>query len=127
LQQLQEFGLQTQVEFRDFVEKERAAMGHLHASRFRSVGAGESPFFVSEELAFEQGTRDCRTVDLHKGTAAPRGKPMDHAGNNVFAGAAFALDQDGNVGARNFVHAVTQRLHDLRATENHSLGRKLPE
>ena len=50
---------------------------------------------------------------------------MDHAGNNVFAGTALALDQDGNVGARDLVHAVAKRLHDFRAAENYRLGRKL--
>jgi len=37
------------------------------------------------------------------------------------------LNQHGNVGARDFVHAVTERLHNLRATEYDRLGRKLPE
>jgi len=50
---------------------------------------------------------------------------MDHAGDNVFAGAAFALNQDGNVGACYFVHAVAQRLHDLRVAKNHRLRGKL--
>ena len=52
---------------------------------------------------------------------------MDHAGNDVFAGTALALNQDGNVGARDLVHAVAQRLHDLRAAENYRLGRKLSQ
>ena len=70
LQQLQQLGLQTQVEFGDFVEKQRAAMGQFHAPRLRSVGAGESAFFVSEEFAFQQRARNRGTVDFDKGTAS---------------------------------------------------------
>ena len=60
LQQLQQLGLQTQIEFGNFVEKQRAAMGQFHAARLRSVGAGEGALFVSEEFAFEQRARNRR-------------------------------------------------------------------
>ena len=52
---------------------------------------------------------------------------MDHAGDDVLAGAALALNQDGYVGAGDLVHAVPQRLHDLGATENDRLGRKFSQ
>ena len=127
LQQLQQLGLQAQVELGDFVEKEGAAMGHFHAPRLRSVGAGEGAFFVSEEFAFQQRAGDRRTIDFDERTAPPRRKPVDHTGDDVFAGAAFALNQNRNVGAGDFVQAVAQRLHDLRATEYDRFGRKLSQ
>ena len=51
---------------------------------------------------------------------------MNHARDNVFAGAALALNQDGNVGAGDLVHAVAQRLHNLRVAENHASGGNSP-
>ena len=102
-------------------------MGQFHAAGFRPVSAGEGAFFVSEEFAFEQRARNRGTVDLDKRTSPPRRKPVDHAGDDVFAGAALALNQDGYVGASDLVHAVAQRLHDLGAAENDRLGRKLSQ
>ncbi len=102
-------------------------MSQFHAARFRSVGSGEGALFVSEELAFEQRPRNGGTVDFDKGTIPPRRKPVNHASDDVLTGTALALNQDGNVGAGDFVHAVAQRLHDLRVAENYGLGRKLSQ
>src|SRR6185437_13935861 len=93
LQQLQKLGLQAQVEFGDFIEKESAAMGQFHTPWFRSVSAGEGAFFVPEEFAFQQRARDRGTVDLDKRTCPPRREAVDHAGDDVLASAAFALNQ----------------------------------
>src|SRR6202035_5788209 len=78
-----------------------------------SVSSGEGAFFVSKEVAFEQRPGNRGTVNFDKGTIPPRRKVVDHASDNVFAGAALALNQDGYVGARYFVQAVMQRLHNL--------------
>ena len=119
--------MQTEVELGDFVEEKRAAMGHFHAPWFRSVGPGEGSFFVSEELAFEQRARNRRAVDFHERTISPGRKAVDHACDDVFASAALALNQDGNVGARYFIHAVPKRLHDLSAAKCDRIGRKLSQ
>jgi hypothetical protein len=42
---------------------------------------------------------------------------MDHAGNDVLAGAALAVNQNRNVGGGNFVHAGTQGLHGFGLAE----------
>ena len=52
---------------------------------------------------------------------------MNHARDNVFAGTALALNQDGNVGARDLVHAVAEGLHNLGAAEYNRLGRKFSQ
>ena len=38
-----------------------------------AVGAGECAFFVSEELAFEQGAGNGRAINLDVGASLPRG------------------------------------------------------
>src|SRR6185312_12531583 len=58
LQKLQKFGLQTQFELGNFIQEKRAAVRHFHASRLRSVGAGERALFVSEQFAFQQSARN---------------------------------------------------------------------
>ncbi len=45
---LQQFRLNLQIDVADFVEEDRAAMGHFEQSLLRSGGAGESAFFVTE-------------------------------------------------------------------------------
>ena len=52
---------------------------------------------------------------------------MDHAGDDVFAGTALALNQDRDIGACHLVHAVSKQLHDFRVAENYGLGRKLSQ
>ena len=100
LQKLQQLRLQRHVQFGNLIEKQRATVRHLDAARLHSVGAGEGSFFVAEKFAFEQGPRNRRAIHFHPGPGAPRRSRVDHARNDVFAGPAFALDQHGNVGAR---------------------------
>ena len=54
LQNAQEFGLQLDRNFADFVEEDRAAMGQFEAADALRDGAGEGAFFVAEQLTFEQ-------------------------------------------------------------------------
>ena len=58
LQQLQQLRLQTHVEFGDFIEEQRAAMRHLHSAWLGAEGARERSFFVTEELALQQRSRE---------------------------------------------------------------------
>src|SRR5438445_9524143 len=109
LKQLQQFRLKRKIQFGNLIEKKTAAMGQFDASRFRSVGAGEGAFFISEELTFEQSAWDGGAIDFYEGAGAAGRARVDHAGDDVFAGTAFALDQHGDVGAGEFVHAFTQR------------------
>jgi hypothetical protein len=52
---------------------------------------------------------------------------MDEPGNDVFAGAALAGDQDGNIGGGHFAQPRTNRLHDLGVAENDLVGGNLAE
>jgi hypothetical protein len=46
---------------------------------------------------------------------------MDHAGDNVLPGAAFSLNQNGYVGTRELLEALTQCAHSLGAAKNNVL------
>src|SRR3546814_18024998 len=49
----------------DFIQKEGPAIRELEAAFSTSGGPGESALLVAEDLALEQGLRDCRAVDRH--------------------------------------------------------------
>ncbi len=54
LEHAQQFGLQRQFDFGDFVEQDGALIGQFEASDARGVGAGEGTAFVAEQFAFHQ-------------------------------------------------------------------------
>ena len=66
-QHAQQLGLQQGREFADFVEEERAAVGHLEQALLHLLGVGERALFVAEELGFHQRFRDGRAVDGDEG------------------------------------------------------------
>src|SRR5690348_5477678 len=54
----QDLGLQRDREVADFVEEERATVGHLELARLACGSAGKRPLLVTEQLGFEQRFRD---------------------------------------------------------------------
>jgi hypothetical protein len=71
LQHPQQFGLQTQRHFGNFVEQQRAAIGLLEFTRLRNVWAPvNAPFFVTEQGGFQQVVGNCRAVDGNEGALA---------------------------------------------------------
>ena len=81
LQEPEQFHLKRSRQFADLIEKERAAAGHLQAALPLNVRAGESPFLVSEQLAFQKRFRNRSAVDCHKRPGASGTSPMNSAGD----------------------------------------------
>ena len=94
LQYAQQFGLQFQRQFADFVEKDRAAIGGLEQSLLRFQGSGECSLFIAEEFAFDQRGHERSAIDGDKGTVGESSAEMHGAGYQFFAGPAFAVDED---------------------------------
>ena len=94
----QEFGLDGQRQFADFVEEERAAVGQFHFADFARAGTGEGAAFVAEEFVFDQAFGNGGAIQRDEGLLAARGKMMDGAREEFFAGAAFAEQQHGGIG-----------------------------
>src|SRR5208337_380189 len=83
---------------RNFVEKNRAAVGFFDPPEFLFKRARERAFFVAKEFAFEQRLRNRGAIDAHVvgfGAAAQRVQRPRH---QFLAGAAFAQNQDPGVG-----------------------------
>src|SRR5579863_4357876 len=125
LQQLQKLRLQSKIEFGNLVEKKRSAMRHLNASGLSAIRSGEGSFFIAEQFAFQQSPGYSRTVHFDEGPALPWREAVNHAGDNVFSGTAFAIDQNRNISAGHFVHALAQGAHRVGLTEYNRVGRKL--
>ena len=122
LQKLQQLRLQAHVEFGNFIEKQRAAMRHFDAARLGAVGAGEGSFFVAEQFAFEKRAGNRGTIHLHPWTGLPWRSAVNHARNDVFAGAALSVDQHGDVGARDFCQPFAKSPHGFGAPKTTDSG-----
>src|SRR5208282_946593 len=97
-------------------------MGHFHTTGLHTVGSGEGSLFVSEQFALQKGSRDRRAVYLDEGSALPGRKAVDHAGDDVFAGATLSVNQDGDVGAGDLVHAGAESLHRFGLAKYDGVG-----
>ena len=94
LQKPQQLGLKRLAHVGDFVEKNRAAVGLLHASGFLFQRAGERAFFVAEQFAFEQRFGNGGAIDADVMRLAPQAQAVQRARDQFLARAAFAENQD---------------------------------
>jgi hypothetical protein len=90
LKQLQNFRLEVEVEFRDFVEEERSFVRLLYTTGLIRERACESASLVPEQFAFEQGSRDCWAVDLYEVTGLFGCETMKHPRDQVLAGSTLS-------------------------------------
>ena len=97
LQHAQQFGLQVEWQFADFIEKDRAAVGEGEAAFAFGGGAGERAAFVPEELALHQRAGNGRAIHGDEWRLASRALLMQGAGNEFLARARFTMNQDGSV------------------------------
>ena len=94
LEKAQEKRLHAQAHLADFVEKERAPMRKLELAALVTVGAGETPFDVSEELRLEKGLREAGTIHCHERRQPAGGMAMDVSCDQILAHPALAGDQN---------------------------------
>ena len=83
----QQFRLQTDVHFGNFVEQQGAAMGCLELAEAAGDGAGKGTFFVAEQFGFQQVFRDRGAVQCDERAAGAARFAMDVAGQHFLAGA----------------------------------------
>ena len=102
-------------------------MGHFYPPRLGAIGAGESALFIAEQFALQQRARNRRAIYFHVWAGTPRRKPVNHAGDNVFAGAAFALDENGNIRSGDFGQPFAQQAHRVGFSENGCFRREFSQ
>src|SRR6267378_951537 len=107
------------VQVADFVQKECAAVSKLDATRFRTVSAGESTFFIAEELTLNQSPWDGRATDLHKRSVSQWRLGMNQLCQHFLSRAALPSKQDCNVGACGLIQFLTDFAHGQRTSKDH--------
>ncbi len=108
LENAQELGLEIEGDLADFVEEDGAFVGEFEAADLFADGAGEGAFFVAEELAFEEAGGDGGAIHFDEGIGGAATEAVNGAGDEFFAGAGFAEEEDGGVAGSDFADA----LHD---------------
>ena len=93
----QELDLDRGGDVADLVEQQRSAFGGREPAGFVFLGVGERPPDVSEELGFDEGLGDGAAVDPDEWSVAARPHVVDRPGDQLLAGAGFALDENGGV------------------------------
>ena len=106
LQDTEEFGLQRRRNVAHFVEEQRASVGQLEPAHLLGNRTGKRSLFMTEQLALEQVERDGGTIEFHERPAASELSCWIARADQLLAGAAFAVDQDGSIGRRDALDLV---------------------
>ena len=100
------------------VEEERAAVRRSKRPGLLLVGAGEGPALVAEQLALDQLLGERGAVERHVGPLGPGARMVDRAGDELFAGAALAGDEDRGLCRCHLGRAVQSLPKDRGAAED---------
>src|SRR5712671_983168 len=99
------------VEVTDLVQKQGAAVSKLDATRLRTIRAGESTFFIAEELTLNQSPWDGRATDLHERPISQWRLGMNQLCQHFLSRAALPSKQDRNVGTCGLFQFLTDFAH----------------
>src|SRR6185503_7405186 len=89
----QQLGLSFDTEGRDFVENDRSLSRELQLPQLPCIGAREGAFLIAEKFALKQFPRDAGTINLQERLAATKRRVVNEAGEQVFAGPTFTLNE----------------------------------
>ena len=118
LQHAQDLALRVHAHGADFVEEQRAAVGDFKQAFLGRDGAGERALHVTEQRGFQQVRRHRAGIDRDEGPVAPRRIQVDRLGDQFFAGAALALQQNGGAAGRDLRHQVENPQHGLALADD---------
>src|SRR6476659_3149662 len=104
LKRAQQFRLQFERYFSDFVEQQRALVGQFQSPDFLADGFGKSTLLVAEQLALQQSGGNGGAVYLHEVSAGPVAEAMDRARDKFFSGSCFSQDQNRSFAGRHSFH-----------------------
>ena len=112
LQHAQQARLQRQRHVANLIQKQGAAIGLQQlARRPFALGAGEGAFLVAKEFGLDQRLGDGGAVDRHKRRIAALAEVVDGIGQQLFAGAGFTQNQNGNVLVNDVADFFDHRAH----------------
>ena len=93
----QQAGLQIKRHVANLVEKKRAALGLLKAPTPHSLRAGKGAALMAEQFTLQQIFWNGSRVDCNKRATRPARVLMQRFGNQLFTGARFASNHDGDI------------------------------
>ena len=111
LEGAQETALEVEGELADLVEEEGAAVDAGEQADLGAGDAGDGAFGVAEELGFDHGGDERAAVDGEEGLLGVGAVGVDGAGDELFAGAGLADDEDGMGGAGDLGEDAVELLH----------------
>ena len=111
LQHAEQLDLRAHRHVADFVEEQRAAVGVLERADPIGVGVGKGPLHVAEQLALDEVLGHGGAVEGDDPLALAGAVLVNGLGDQLLAGAAFAVDQHGGVGRGDPLQPVDHRLH----------------
>jgi hypothetical protein len=97
LESAEDFGLGGEAEVADFVEEEGAAVGGFELAH-AAFDAGGDAAFDAEEFGFDEGFGQGGAVEGNVRVFGAGAEGVEGAGDQVLACAAFAGDEDGDIG-----------------------------
>jgi hypothetical protein len=97
--------------FADFVEQHGAAVGEFQEAGAVLASAGERASNVAEEFAFDERRRERRDIDGEERPRSAGAVSVDGACDEFFSGAAFAGDEDGDIGRGGEGDLLEEVLH----------------
>ncbi|OPZ76724.1 MAG: hypothetical protein BWY77_01837 [bacterium ADurb.Bin431] len=111
LQHPQELDLGGGGQFPDLVEEYGSNPGQLETSRFLPFRAGESPLFMAEKLALEQGLGQGAAVHGDEGLIGAAAALMNRPRHQFLAGAALPADDHRRIGRSHLFNQLVDFLH----------------
>ena len=115
LEHEQELPLQIEIEVRDLVEEQRAAVRLLEDARVVLDGAGVRAAPRPEQVGREQRRRDRRQIGDDERPLRARARVNDVLGEEAFSSARLALDEHGQRRAREHLELPRELRHGARA------------
>src|SRR6266446_8474228 len=100
LQYVEQLCLQVRAHFRDFIQEDRALVGHFKLSWFSAHRARECALLESEKLRFQKFAWQRSAIHLHKRLVAPLRAQMDHSRYYFLANTALAANKNGHIHRR---------------------------
>ena len=83
----------------NFIQKQGTLVGQLQRTGFPASPVPGLRFLVAEKLAFQHGSRNCRTVDPHKGLVFAGAGIVQTLCKSFFARTRGPIDQNCGVAA----------------------------
>ena len=122
LEKAQELRLKFRRHVADLVEKDRAAMSQFDLARLTPVRAGKRALFMAEQFALQEFFRQTHRIDSDKRPIFSFTPVVNGASEDLFAGSAFAEEQDRRTAAGCLLRQINGLLHLGALADNQTIA-----